>query len=61
MFSKKATKIDKIFDVDLTVTTHCQIDGEDFLNFCDLLRKRELYNYPRMILSVSHKMVWLVI
>ena len=25
MFSKKATKIDKIFTVDLTVTTYCQI------------------------------------
>ena len=42
MFSKKATKIDKIFTVDLTVTTYCQID-EDFVNFCGLLRKRELY------------------
>ena len=43
MFSKKATKIDKIFTVDLTVTTYCQIDSEDFVNFCGLLRKRELY------------------
>ena len=43
MFSKKATKIDKIFTIDLTVTTYCQIDGEDFVNFCGLLRKRELY------------------
>ena len=43
MFSKKATKIDKIFTVDLTVTTYCQIDGEDFVNFCGLLRKLELY------------------
>ena len=43
MFSKKATKIDKIFTVDLTVTTYCQIDGEDFVNFCGLLRKCELY------------------
>ena len=42
MFSKKATKIDFIFTVDLTVTTYCQIDGEDFVNFCGLLRKREL-------------------
>ena len=40
MFSKKATKIDKIFTVDLTL---CQIDGEDFVNFCGLLRKHELY------------------
>ena len=43
MFSKKATKIDEIFSVDLTVTTYCQIDGEDFVNFCGLLRKREHY------------------
>ena len=33
MFSKKAAKIDKIFTVDLMVTTYCQIDGEDFVNF----------------------------
>ena len=42
MFSKNATKIDEIFPVDLTVTTYCQIDGEDFVNFWGLLRKREL-------------------
>ena len=48
MFSKKATKFDKIFTVDLTLTTYCQIDGEDFVNFCGLLRKRELYlNDPK--------------
>ena len=40
---KKATRIDEIFIVDLTVTTYCQSDGEDFVNFCGLLRKRELY------------------
>ena len=38
MFSKKATKIDEIFTVDLTLTTQCQIDGEDFVNFCGPLR-----------------------
>ena len=43
MFSKKATKIDEIFTSDLTVTTYCQIDGEEFVNFCGLLRKPELY------------------
>ena len=32
MFSKKATKIDRIF-----------IDGENFVKFCDLLRKHKLY------------------
>ena len=43
MFSKKATKIDEIFNAGLTVTTYCQIDGEDFVNFCGVLRKCELY------------------
>ena len=43
MFSKNATKIGKIFNLDLTVTTYCKIDGEAFLNFCGLLRKRKLY------------------
>ena len=33
MFSKKATKIDEIFTVDLTLCSKCQIDGEDFVNF----------------------------
>ena len=33
MFSKEATKIDKIFTVGLTVTIYCQIVGEDFFNF----------------------------
>ena len=42
MFSKKATKIDKIFNVDLTLTTKCQINGEDFVQFCGLLRKHKL-------------------
>ena len=39
MFS---TKIDNIFAVDLTLCSKCQIDGEDVVNFCGLLRKREL-------------------
>ena len=41
MFSKKATKIEKIFTVDLTLCSECQIDGEDFVNFYGLLRKRD--------------------
>ena len=41
MFSKKATKIDGIFTVDLTFFRKCQIDGEDFINFYGLLRKHE--------------------
>ena len=44
MFTKKATKNDEIFNNNLTVTTtYCQINGEDFVNFCGLLSKHELY------------------
>ena len=46
MFSKKAIKIDEIFTVDLTFTiSKCQIDGEEFVHFCGLLRKHELYEH----------------
>ena len=41
MFSKKATKIDELVTVDLTLFSKCQIDGEDFVGFCGL-RKHEL-------------------
>ena len=53
MFSKKATKIDKIFTVDLTLCSNCQIDGEDFINFCGLLRKHELY-LPEVNIQVQN-------
>ena len=43
LFSKKATKIEEIFTVDLTLCSKCQIDVEDFVNFCGLFRKHELY------------------
>ena len=42
MFSKKSTKNCEIFTVDLTLTQKCQINGEDFVIFCGLLRKHEL-------------------
>ena len=42
MFSKKATKFEEIFTVNLTLCSKRQLDGEDFVNFCDLLRKHEL-------------------
>ena len=41
MFSKDATKIDKIFTVDLT--SKRQIKGEDFVSLNGLLRRNELY------------------
>ena len=43
MFSKKAIKFDKIFTVDLTLCSNFQNDGQDFVNFCGLFRKHELY------------------
>ena len=43
MFSKKATKIEEIFTVDLTLCSKQKINGEDFVNFCGLPRKHELY------------------
>ena len=43
MFSQKASKIDEIFTVDLTLCSKRQIDGEGFVNFRGLLRKYELY------------------
>ena len=43
MFSKKATKIEETFAVDLTLCSKCQFDGEDLVIFCGLLGKHELY------------------
>ena len=42
MFSKKATYIDEVFTANLTLFSKCQMDSEDFFNFCGLLRKHEL-------------------
>ena len=41
-FSEKSTEIDKIFTLNLTVCSNPQIEGEDFVNLCGLLRKHEL-------------------
>ena len=54
MFSKKATKIDEIFTVDLILCSKCQIDDEDFFNFCGLFRKPELYNLPMNQLDLGN-------
>ena len=43
MFSKKTTRIDEIFTVDLTLCSKRQIDSKDFVNFRGLLRKHKLY------------------
>ena len=42
MFSKKATKIDEILTIDLTLCSKRQINGEDFVNFRGLLEKYKL-------------------
>ena len=42
-FSEKATKIEKIFAINLTMCSNRQIDGEDFINFFGLLRKHKLF------------------
>ena len=53
MFSKKATKIDKIFTIDLMLCSKRQIDDEDFVNFCGLLRKYELYNQVEFLFKLK--------
>ena len=45
MFSKNATIIDEIFTMNLTICSKCQINGEDFVDFCGLLRIQKLYTY----------------
>ena len=42
------SKIDESFTVDLTLCSKRPIDGEDFVNFCGLLRKYELYHVCAM-------------
>ena len=44
MFSKKATKIDEIFTVDLMLCSKRQINIEDFVNFRGFCKKYELYH-----------------
>ena len=41
MFSNKTTKIDEIFTINLTLCSRCQLDAEDFINFCGLLKKHK--------------------
>ena len=47
-FSKKATKNDEIFTVDLTLCSKCQIYGEDFLNFCGLLENMNFIRFVKV-------------
>ena len=60
MFSKKATKIYKIFTIDLNLCRKYQIDGEDFVNVCGLLRKdkvKKLQNRANVICERAPKYI----
>ena len=48
MFSKKPTKIYEIFTNDLTLCSKRQINGDNFIYICGLLRKYELYKIDHM-------------
>ena len=51
IFSKKATKIENIFTAFLTLCSKCQIDGEDLVIFCGLIKKHEHKNYERDLIG----------
>ena len=55
MFSKKATKVDKVFNVDLTLHSKCQIVGKDLLNFRGLFRKYDFIQEKSTMLYVTKK------
>ena len=60
MFSKKATKIEKIFTDDLTLTY--QIDSEDFVNFLAFLENmnsKELLLYSSLKLHIIE--IWALV
>ena len=50
---------------DLALTTYCQIDAEDFINFCGLLRKPEPYGKRKevkiLISSHTNTLIWMPI
>ena len=51
-FTEKATKIKKIFTVNLIVCRNHQIGGEDFVHFCSLVRKHELYEWQNFCFKI---------
>ena len=54
MFSKRATKIEKIFTVNLTL---CSKSYKDFVKFCGLLRKHKLYHHQKVSNRIHTKNV----
>ena len=59
MFSKKATKINEIFTVDLTLCSKCQIYGEDLVNFCGLLTNfKKPLDCSRLLCELFDQRIW---
>ena len=56
IFSKKATKIEKIFTVFLTLCSKCQIDGEDFVIFVAFLENMNFTKKDTTI-CISYKII----
>ena len=54
MFFKKVTNFDKIFTIDLTLCSKCQIDGEDFCG-------HELYYIFYISLVIKHQFICYII
>ena len=58
-FSEQATKMNKIFTVNLTVSSNCQINGEDFVIFVAFLenmnlKKKRFLKNPSIFLYVMY-------
>ena len=53
MIFKKATKMMKS-SPSIWLCSKCQIDGEDFINFCGLLRKHKLYWKSLHLFSIGY-------
>ena len=51
VFSKKAIKFDEIFTFNLMLTTYCQINSDDFVNFCGLLRKHNFKKWSETVFT----------
>ena len=57
MFSKKATKIEEIFTIDLTLCSKCQYDGEDSFIFLAFLENTN-FKEQLMLCVFLFKSTW---
>ena len=59
MFSKKPQKLTKyLLSIWQCIRNKCQIDSEDFVKFCGLLRKHEFYEDSGYYYWKNSKSVW---